>query len=1155
MRRTLCFIMMLLVVLACSSLWAQKFTGDIRGTVADPTGAVIAGATVTAINTQTGLSRTATTDAQGEFAFTDLTVGTYEVHAQQGDFMETVTKGVELHVSTTTTVNFQLKLGKKTEQVTVEANAVQVETNSAAVGEVVEGQQVRELPLNGRSFAQLTQLQPGVAAADNFNSRNKGLQAGVDFSVNGNQTTNNLFLVDGANNNDVGSNRTILIYPSIDAIAEFKMLRNSYGPEFGQASGAIINITTRSGGNAFHGSVFYFGRNDALNAYEYFASRRAQAAQASGTVLPNNGKDVLRRNDFGYSFGGPIKKDKLFFFWSQEWNYERRGQTRTACVPTAAERQGDFSQGISCGASAPTLPGGGSIIANPNASGLLLMQLMPLPNVTPVAGSVNNWSQSLTSPVNWRQENLRIDYNITPRHTVMGRYTHDNWQNPTPNTQGFWGDDPFPAVEANWSQPSEQIVAKITSAFGSSLVNEAAFAYSNNRINITVGGSDPQVQTQLTSAIPPIFAQSMKLNATALPTVAGLAPYAGANLTGIAPWKNALDIYTARDDLSKSWNKHTFKVGIFLGWDSKNEDALASTGERPGFNATSVVAGNTGNPIANLLNPGTIFSMGEASTDNVSQLRWRDYETYFGDTFRVRHNLTLEYGLRWSILAPPYAANNKMASFNPALYDPSRPASDACNGLHIVPGTNPCVESNQQFGTNFSSGTPGVSRSLVNTNYHAFAPRFGASWDPFGDGNTAVRLGVGQFYQREHVSTSFIETTNAPFALTISGVNRPLDQNVATIGTPTTSPTGGRDPRALLPNSWQWNLSVERTLAKETALEIGYVGNRGIHLNETYDINQVPDANRLACAFSTNCTSLRPYSNFNALTWWGHDASASYHSLQALFRTQYKRSQLQAAYTWSHSISVGDLTDSNGGGVNFSSFSDIGNFALDKGNSNIDRPQSFVANAVINLPGFENSARLLKGTIGGWELGAIQTVASGPSVTVYANGVTDASSGSLLNSLSGTGLNANQRPNMVPGVSCSSGAHDEYLFNPAAFTLTGFQIGTFGNAPRGDCRGAKLVNTDFALYKNWKVSMLGNERLRIQFRLELFNAFNTPQFRSFTGNNINDLMAGGRVTCGGQTCSPTNNVITGTPSINPSFGQSNSTRGGREIQYALKFVF
>ena len=208
----------------------RSLRGTFGETVTDPTGAVVASATVTVIKADTGITRTTTTDAQGEYAVSDLPIGVYEVHVQQGDFMETVTKGVELHVSTTTNVNFQLKLGKTTEQVTVEANAIQVETNSAAVGEVVEGQQVRELPLNGRSFALPRRCSPGVAAADNFNSRNKGLQAGVDFSVNGNQTTNNLFLVDGANNNDVGSNRTILIYPSIDSIAEFKMLRNSYGP-------------------------------------------------------------------------------------------------------------------------------------------------------------------------------------------------------------------------------------------------------------------------------------------------------------------------------------------------------------------------------------------------------------------------------------------------------------------------------------------------------------------------------------------------------------------------------------------------------------------------------------------------------------------------------------------------------------------------------------------------------------------------------------------------------------------------------------------------------------------------------------------------------------------------------------------------------------
>src|SRR5436190_15816791 len=251
--------------------------------------------------------------------------------AKQASFKVYVSKGVQLFVSSTTTVNIVLAVGSATEQMTVEANALQVETSTGAVGNVVDGTQVRELPLNGRSFVQLTQLMPGVSAASNFDSKHKGLEAGVDFSVNGNNTTGNIFLVDGVNNNDIGSNRTILVYPSIDAIQEFKILRNSYGPEFGQAMGAVINIVTKGGTNQFHGGAFYFGRNDALNATDYFNN------------LNNIGKDKLRRNDFGYDLGGPIVKDKLFFFWSQEWNRELRGAARSANVPTVAEKAGDFS--------------------------------------------------------------------------------------------------------------------------------------------------------------------------------------------------------------------------------------------------------------------------------------------------------------------------------------------------------------------------------------------------------------------------------------------------------------------------------------------------------------------------------------------------------------------------------------------------------------------------------------------------------------------------------------------------------------------------------------------------------------------------------------------------------------------------------------------
>ena len=261
-----------LFLLLSMPLLAQKFTGTIRGVVTDNSGAVIADAKVTIKNDATAETRVVQTNQSGEYVAVELNPGTYTVTVTQANFKEYVGKNVVLNVSSIAVVNAQLPVGNVSEQVTVEAGAVEVETATGAVGNVIEGNEVQQLPLNGRSFAQLAQLMPGVSPASNFDTKNKGLQAGVDFSVNGNNTTGNIFLVDGVNNNDIGSNRTILVYPSIDAIQEFKILRNSYGPEYGQAMGAIISIVTRSGTNAFHGGAFYDGRNDVLNATDYFNS-------------------------------------------------------------------------------------------------------------------------------------------------------------------------------------------------------------------------------------------------------------------------------------------------------------------------------------------------------------------------------------------------------------------------------------------------------------------------------------------------------------------------------------------------------------------------------------------------------------------------------------------------------------------------------------------------------------------------------------------------------------------------------------------------------------------------------------------------------------------------------------------------------------------
>src|SRR5215204_3399074 len=309
-------------------------SGQLTGNITDSNGAVVPDATITATQVETGAKRTITTNSDGNYAFPNLSIGMYRVVVTKQGFKETSISNVVVNVANITRQDVVLEAGLSTEVVNITAENVQVETQTGTVGEVVSGEQVRELPLNGRSFVQLTQLQPGVSGQDNLDPKQKGLFSGVDFSVNGNSAQSNLFLTDGANNNDTGSNRTILLFPSIEAIAEFKMLRNSYGPEYGQAAGSIISIATRGGTNDFHGSLFYFGRNDALNAAEFFSKTR-------GGI-----KDKLRRHDYGFSIGGPIIKNRLFFFFSQEWNKELRGQARFGRVPTDLERGGNFSESL-----------------------------------------------------------------------------------------------------------------------------------------------------------------------------------------------------------------------------------------------------------------------------------------------------------------------------------------------------------------------------------------------------------------------------------------------------------------------------------------------------------------------------------------------------------------------------------------------------------------------------------------------------------------------------------------------------------------------------------------------------------------------------------------------------------------------------------------
>ena len=1177
-------------------LMAQKTSGTIRGVVTDPSGAVVANVPVTIKNNSTSLERTVTTNTQGEYVAPELASGLYTLTVKAPNFKESVSSSVDLHTSSTEVVNIQLQVGSTSEQVTVAASEVQVQTDSAALGEVVTGEQVRELPLNGRSFVQLTQLQPGVSAADNFSANNKGLLAGVDFSVNGNATTNNLFLVDGANNNDVGSNRTILIYPSIEAISEFKMLRNSYGPEYGQASGAVINIVTRSGSNQWHGDVLYFGRNDALNAEDWFSHAAGVAAAAAGTPLPHNGKNELRRNDYGYSIGGPIKKDKLFVFWSQEWNKEIRGITRQSCVPSQAERNGDFSN-PTCGETRPTgLVAAG--MANPsspftfipsqiNPSATTLLQWLPLPNLSIPLTSGADWSQSLNTPIDWSQWNLRLDYNISHSETLMFRMTKDSWTNNSPNgggTLGLWGDAIYPALNSNWAQPSKQIISRLTSTIGTSMVNDLEFAYSDNRINITPGGTDPGLLTQLTAAFPTSYPEALKTSKLGTPNLwGGLGGYTSGNtLWLIAPWKNSLDIYTVRDDFSKVMGPHTLRFGAFLGWNGKNEyDGSTSSTEYPQFTTgnggTNVP---TGNDLANLMVSGAIWNnMGEQSTNTYVHLRWRDYEFYAADTWKARRNLTIDAGVRYSILPSPFQPNNQFTSFRPNLYNYSLPSSDACNGLVTVPGYSPCQNANALFGTNFTPAAYGQNKYLKDINYHDFAPRLGISWDPTGNGNQALRAGFGIFYQRDRTTPAYVNANNAPFSVS-NTFTRTLNTPPTNILGGSASPSGGYDPSNVVSNSLQWNLTYEAAVPKmgrNTTIEVGYVGNHAIHQLNVYDVNYVPPSLWGPASFMGNPNSIRTYPGWGTMAWWLNNGTAGYNSLQVLFKTQIQKFQLQAAYTWGHSI--GDITQQNSsGGLGWDSYTFGPDPTLDRGNTSINRPQIFVANAVYYLPDLKGQNGFVQAVAGGWELAGITQYSSGASLSFYQNGISEdtaldvrGSDGKPLPGPNGSlaqlvGIGANGNPPLRPllsGQSCYTGLSGSQVLNPGAVTLIGYPIGTYptGVEGRGFCHGPGYVNTDFSVDKNWRV---WGERVRIQFRMDFFNLFNHANFR---GDQVNGIGWNGsnttfqNVNCGAanvvglyQPCSLANNIIT-RQTLNQGQGQATSVKNARELQYGMKIIF
>jgi len=1120
---------------------AQSSTaGNITGTVRDPQGAVVPKAEITILDERTGQSRTVTANDNGFYNVPSLPAGFYTISTAPAGFKKTVATGVQLHVSENKTVNLDVQVGQVTETVTVTSESTPVELRSGEVSSLISEKQVTELPLNGRNYAQLALMVPGVSpvtqsgAGGAFATRGTGLNSGVDMSVNGNQSNSNLWTVDGVNNMDVGSNRTLLVFPSVDSIQEFRVERNSFSAEYGQAQGAVVNLITKGGSNEFHGSLYEFYRNDSLNANNFFLNRAGQP------------RPQLKYNNFGGNFSGPIVKNRVFFFWSEEWRRERRGQVLSANVPSIAEKTGDFSgvltgnlphfPGMTCTTPGPnpTDPGcfpGNRIPQNLlSPAGLAFVKLYPDPNTS----GFPNWATSQLQPIDTRQDMIRGDVTITDRMNLMVRYINEKWTH-AGAAGNFWGDSPYPTLTSDWSQPSHSFAVKLTNTLSSRAVNEFQFSIAGNDIIITTSPESMALEEEIASKIPTVFPNQDGSIGGAVPSLFwGAGGYA--DIWHQAPWNNREDLYIWKDDFSLVAGSHDLKLGALFSHNFKDEPGVGAGGG----NQQATIQGcgeQTGHCIADLLLRDTVLlNYTEIATTEIAEGRWRDFEFYANDTWKVHPRVTLTMGLRYSVFPPAWEKDNRISNFIPSLY----------NGV--------------DFNTGLVTAEEGIAlgfgRALVNTYKQGWQPRVGIAWDVFGTGKTAVRAGWGRYMSRSQVIEDLLRLTgNPPWTTTVSAgsgwngagttlANCPTCRSLDTINPELITNVAGVNPNAGFnavdpnfrpPESYQWNLTISHELLKDTVLEASYIGNHGLHIWRR-NVNRNDIAPNLACRGSACDGSNDParlqiaragmqiispvtgvvqdqgqliadnrsFRGIGNVPTDESNGNSSYHAMQLWLNRRFtNRLAFQAAYTWAHAISDVSLTSFT------NSTSDPFNFNSDRGDADLDRRHTFVSNLVYGLPSFRSWGKTANFVLGDWQLNGIASYFGATPIELITG----------VNTL-GTAGAVGQRPNYTGApVYLNTGDPTRHL-NPDAFaTPAAGQLGTLG---KGSVRGKAITNVDFSMAKNWRF----RERYGFQFRAEFFNIFNHANFVGFD-----------------------------TDIRNGSFGRLTTAQASREIQLGIKFTF
>lgn len=1127
---------------------AQEITGSISGVVKDASGAAVVGATVTVKDTDKNITvRVLTSDADGVYTAPLLPIGHYSVTVEASGFKKYIKTAIELNVNDRLTIDAALEVGGTNEEVIVQASPVQVELQSASATGLISGVEVRELPLNNRNFIQLTTLMPGVSSgltdqAYIGTTNPFGATNTVNISINGGRSSQNSWTIDGADNVDRGSNLTILNYPSVDAIAEFKVLRNHYSAEFGRNASGHVNVVTKSGTSKFHGNFYEFFRNDKLNANNYFNNLAGRftsdpTAKSPDVIVaagdPRDGKErvgrpQLRYNNFGYTIGGPVyipgvyneDKNKTFFFFSQEFRRVITYATFNSSVPTAAERQGIFSQPIciTANAAGTTCTQSATSISsiNPAAAAYLqdIYSKVPLPNAggNALVGNAKNI-------FNHRQELVRVDHNFGSKVTLAVRYLHDTI--PTEEPGGlFSGAVALPGVNVTKTDsPGYSWVFRSVQTLRPNLLNEAGYAFSYGAIvsrneGLNSAENSPNVIAAIKLPFTPTLAR--------IPTIAP--GYAG--VTGFGPYDDFNRNHNIYDNLSWVRGNHTLKFGTSINFYQKIENAGGNNVGNFAFATAPRPAGSTATTSqqawANFL-LGKVSTFTQASQDFTADIRNRQYEFYVQDDFKFRSNFTVNFGVRYSLFRQPYDQNNNLTNFDPRAYDPAKAFQiDAATGNRIA-GTGDPLNGIIQGGVNSPFG-----KKVTPENNNAFAPVLGFAWDPFKDGKTAIRGGYGISYDLGLVGIAEQNVfANPPLIQSISISATTLNNPGSVLPNISAAPISlrGISNEKDLPYVQQWSFDVQREISKGMIVDVGYFGSKGTHLIGIVDINQVAPGDAAKAGIITpgqivtagtvtnRLNAVRPYKGYIAINTVQPWFNSNYHSLQVSSEKRFNEGSLvKLAYTWSHALTDAQTDRS-------SSPQSFYNRAADYGSAQFDRRHILSINYVYGLPFFKNQQGFLGQALGGWQLSGIFSAAGGLPLTVTTSGVDPGALGFLGPSASGP------RPDVVgdPDLLFPSRIRTRLKwFNTDAFQNVAAGAGRPGNSPRGVFAGPGYNKWDMTLSKKFHIY----ENVNLQFRAEAYNIFNHTNFNSI-----------------------------GTVLGSATFGQVTGTRDPRLIQFALKLNY